>query len=413
MLSLIIFWQNAWAEEALDLQGLIDEAVKNSPDIRAFGSRSEAARYRIPQAGNLPDPMFMFGYQNEGFQRITIGEETQAMGMFSLSQMFYFPGKRSIREEMARWDAEGIAALHDAAKLRLAARVKEVYYELFLAYKIIDILKERADIFTRVEDAANARYSSGTGMQQEVLMAQTEKYMLLEREEMQKQKIETLKGMLNSLVGRPVTSPLGRPSSMPLTRFTLPLGELLSMAREHSPEVRSKEKMVKAAEAKVKMAKKDYYPDVTIGTAYFPRTQGLMDMWNLTATINLPIYYKTKQAQAVLEASASVNEAKNELQATELMLASSVRESYSMGTSAERLMTLYKDALIPKAQQDVQLSLSGYVTGKTDAITIVTRLKTFLDVELLYWNQHTEREKAIARLHALTATQDMARGAEK
>lgn len=394
----------------INLRELVDEAMKNSPDIRAIASRTEAARYRIPQAGSLPDPMFMFGYQNEGFQRITIGEETQAMGMFSLSQMFYFPGKRSIKEEMAKWDAEGIAALREAAKHRLASRVKEVYYELFLAYKIIDILKDRTDLFARVEEAAQSRYASGTGSQQEVLMAQTEKYMLLEKEEMQKQKVESLKGMLNSLVGRPVTSPLGRPADMPLTRFDLPLDELLSLAKTQSPEVKSKEKMLKAAEAKVKMVKKEYYPDVTIGASYFPRTQGLMDMWNLTATINLPIWQKTKQDQATLEANALVNEAKSELQATELMLASSVRESYSMETSAGRLMTLYKDALIPKAQQDVQLGLSGYVAGKTEAITVVTRLKTFLDVELLYWNQHTEHEKAIARLHALTATADMIGG---
>ena len=65
---------------------------------------------------------------------------------------------------------------------------------------------------------------------------------------------------------------------------------------------------------------------------------------------------------------------------------------------------LYKEGLIPKAQQDVQLGLSGYVTGKTEAITVVQRLKAFLDVELLYWGQYAEREKAIARLEAITGT---------
>ena len=48
------------------------------------------------------------------------------------------------------------------------------------------------------------------GMQQEVLMAQTEKYMLLEKEEMQKQKIQSLEAMLNATVGREVNTPLGQ-----------------------------------------------------------------------------------------------------------------------------------------------------------------------------------------------------------
>ena len=65
-------------------------------------------------------------------------------------------------------------------------------------------------------------------------------------------------------------------------------------------------------------------------------------------------------------------------------------------------MTLYKDGVTPKIRQDFQLALSGYATGKTEAITTISRLKALLDIELLYWGQLVEREKAIARLDALT-----------
>ena len=136
-------------------------------------------------------------------------------------------------------------------------------------------------------------------------------------------------------------------------------------------------------------------------------------MWNLTATINLPIYTKTKQDQALLEANATLSQAKQELQATDYMLASAVRDSYSMQRSAERLTTLYRDALIPKAQQDVQLGLSGYVAGKTEAITVVSRLKAFLDIEVLYWAQSVEREKAIARLEAIIGATESDGGGTK
>ena len=48
------------------------------------------------------------------------------------------------------------------------------------------------------------------------------------------------------------------------------------------------------------------------------------------------------------------------MQAAEIMLASSLRENYSMIRSADNLMKLYQEGLIPKARQDIQLSLSGY-----------------------------------------------------
>ena len=106
----------AYADE-LSLQTLIDEAMQKSPEILASESRALAAGYRVPQAGSLPDPMIMFGYQNEGWERYTFGKETDAQWMFSASQMFPFPGKLSLKEEMAKQDAEGISIIHEAVKL--------------------------------------------------------------------------------------------------------------------------------------------------------------------------------------------------------------------------------------------------------------------------------------------------------
>ncbi|HEX8948164.1 MAG TPA: hypothetical protein VF790_04330, partial [Dissulfurispiraceae bacterium] len=58
------------------------------------------------------------------------------------------------------------------------------------------------------------------------------------------------------------------------------------------------------------------------------------------------------------------------------------------------------------AYQDFELALSGYTTGKVEAITTISRLKTILDFETAYWGQFAEREKAIARLDALAGITD-------
>ncbi|MFZ2197404.1 MAG: TolC family protein [Thermodesulfovibrionales bacterium] len=393
-----------WAEE-LRLRDLIEEALQKSPEILASESRALAAGYRPPQAGSLSDPMIMFGYQNEGWERYTFGKEPDAQWMFSVSQMFPFPGKLSLKEEMARQDAEGTSIIHESVKLKTIARIRELYYDLFLAYKNIDLIKERTALFSRIEDAALARYSSGMGMQQEVLMAQTEKYMLLEKEEMQKQKIQSLEAMLNTTVGRDVNAPLDRPAAQTLSLEAKSLDELLNKAYEHSPEIRARQRMVAAAEAKVKMAEKEYYPDFTLAASYFTRGGGqFMDMWSLTTTMNIPVFYRTKQRQAVLEANAALAESKRMLEASRLMVASAIRDTYSMWKTAEKLSDLYKDGLMPKTYQDFESALAGYTNGKTEAITVINRLKALIDFETLYWTQVAEREKASARFEAMTGT---------
>jgi hypothetical protein len=75
-------------------------------------------------------------------------------------------------------------------------------------------------------------------------------------------------------------------------------------------------------------------------------------------------------------------------------------------------MALYKDGLIPKANQDFELALAGYVTGKVEAITVITRLKALIDYELLYQGQFVQREKGIARLEAVAGIMDYETGAK-
>ena len=402
------------AADDLRLQDLIQEALQKSPEILASEARAQAARHRIPQAGSLPDPMFMFGYQNDGWERYTFGKSSDAQWMFSVSQMFPFPGKLSLKEEMAKQDAEGILIMRESVRLKTIAKIREFYIDLLLAYKNIDLIREKSVLFSRIEDAALARYSSGTGMQQEVLMAQTEKYMLLEKELMQKQKIQSLEAMLNTTIGRDMNTPLGKPLEPTRTTTTLSIDELLGMAYEHSPEVRARQRMIAAAEAKVKMAEKEFYPDFTVNAGYTTRGGGqFTDMWSLQTTMNVPIFYRTKQKQALLEAQAMLEEAKRELEANRLMIASIIRDNYSMHKTAEKLMVIYKSGLIPKIYQDFESALAGYGTGRTEAITVISRLKSLIEIETLYWVQYAEYERAASRFETMAGVMDSAIGDKK
>jgi outer membrane protein, heavy metal efflux system len=397
----ILFLGTPAMAQDLKLSDLIDEALKNNPDVRASQAKIEAAKYRIPQSKSLPDPLFTFGYQNEGFNRYTYGEEPNSQWMFSASQQFLFPGKRALKGDMAERDSQSLEAMHELLKLKTAARVKELYYDLFLAYKNIDLLKDKRDLFVRTEELTLARYASGKAMQQEVLMVQTEKYMLLEKEEMLNQKIRSQAAMLRAVIGREKGPPLGRPIQPVYVPFTVTLDEALEMADQRSPEIRSRTRMIEAADTRILLAQKEYYPDFSVSAGYFNRSGDFKDMWSALATVNIPLYYKTKQEPAVLEAKASLAQAKQELEAVKLMIAAAIHDNFSMIGSSERLMDLYKNGLIPKNSQDVELSLSGYATGRTEAIVVITRLKTLLDYEILYWGQFVEREKAVARLHAI------------
>jgi outer membrane protein TolC len=160
--------------------------------------------------------------------------------------------------------------------------------------------------------------------------------------------------------------------------------------------------MIAAAEARVNMLKRDYYPDFTLSGSLAQRSGEYRNMWSVSTAVNIPIFYKTKQEPAVQEAQATLEGTKHELEAARLMAASGIRDNLAMFRAAENLMELYRNALIPKAAQGFDLALAGYGTGRSDVLTVITRLKSYLDFELLYQGQLAERAKAVARIEALT-----------
>jgi outer membrane protein TolC len=391
----------AAAQATLRLDDLIDEALKSSPEVLMYQSRTIAARHRIPQAESLADPMFMIGYQNEGFDDITYSEMADSQFMFSFSQMLPYPGKRALKGEMARQEAESLNAATTTARLSAIRVITELFYDLFFTYKNLDIISDRAELFARLEDAASARYTSGMGSMQEVVMAQTEKYMLLEQETMQRQKIASLEAMLHNVIGRSGSEPLGVPVEPLFNEIAYTSDEALGLAAVNSPIIAARERMIAAAEAKVAMGKKEYYPDFTVTAGIDKRGSDFEDMWRITTSINLPIYYKTKQREAVFEAKAQLSEARQDLAAVKLMIAATLKDNYAMAESSKKLMDLYRGGLIPKTYQDFELALSGYINGKSEAITVINRLKTLIDLELAYWEKFTDRGKAIARIEAV------------
>jgi cobalt-zinc-cadmium efflux system outer membrane protein len=221
LLGIVLGWLPPAARaETLELQPLIGEALAHNRELLAAEARIAAAGFRITQAWGLPDPLVSIGYQNEGFTGYTYGQEQGAQWMYSVSQTLPFPGKRDLKQVMAVADTEGARAAYEALQLRVVARVKELYYDLSLSYRNLDLVQERVSLFVRIEEAALARYAAGTSSQADVVMAQTEKYMLREREAMLKQKIKSLEAMLGLTVGREAPVPSARPAPVPLDPYS-------------------------------------------------------------------------------------------------------------------------------------------------------------------------------------------------
>ncbi len=401
----VIICTSAFTEAAeQQFNELLSAALKKNPEILMNAHKAQGARHRIYLSSALPDPMFMFGYQNEGWSRFTYGEMQGAQWMFSVSQMVPFPGKLTLKTDIATKESEAINNSLEDLRIKIALRVYELYYDLFLARKTLEFLRNNKDLFEQMEEAALSRLSTGVLMQEDVLSVQREKYMLLERELMLGQRIVSLEGMLNSLANRDIDAQIGAIPDLNKSDFPITLSEALKTAQGHSFELKAKGKAIDAWKSRIELAKKEYLPDFTVNASIYPRSGPFLDMWSLSLSMNIPLFYKTKQRQGVHESEAMTEEAKYDLEASRSMIASSIRENMAMIGSSERIMDLYKQALVPKNYQDFENALAYYRIGRLSTLSLIEKAKYIIDAETAYWTQLVQREKAIVRVKALMGT---------
>ncbi len=389
------------ADQPVQLASLQAEAERNHPALRAVAGQVEAKRARVPQARALPDPQLSFGYMGDPAPIKTQAGDPSSYRQFGLMQEFPYPGKRDLRGKIAEKDVDAEKWSLEAVRRRMRAGVALAYYELFAVDRALDITQENKELLEKLARIAEERYKVGKGLQQDVIRAQVEVSRVLQRLTVLRQRRRTLEAQLNSLLVRPPDSPVGPLARAEKSVFAYSLEELLQKAVDNFPEIRRQEQLIEQNQLAVNLARKNYYPDFSVGWDYQNRPD-FPEMYGLRFTVNLPVFYKSKQRQAVGEASASLAAARHEREAIRTVLFFQVKEQYLMAKTSEELLSLYSKAIVPQSTLALESGLAAYQVGSLDFLSLISNFTNVLDYEISYYEELANFQKALARLEEIT-----------
>jgi len=399
---LLINSVDGFADEVIGLKELIQEALKENPKIKSARASLEASKMVPKYVKVLPDPMFMFKFQNVG-SRYSVGSAEMSMLEFGFTQRIPFPGKLTLLERMAEREADVMSEEYQETLLSVIEELKSSYYDYFFIKKSIEIINKNLDLLGKIKQTVEVRYEAGIGIQQDVWKAQLEISKLLERLEILKAMEGSARAVINSILNRPPDAPLGSPMDFNKTSFSFSLEELLKMAEENSPRLKKYKRLREKEEINFTYSKFEYLPDFFINFSIGER--GSLDtLWIAGVGIDIPLYFWGKTAR-VKEAQWRVTSAENSLQSAKVILFAEIKSVYLSAGTSERLLNLYKTGIIPQASAVIESSLASYSVGKVDFLTVITNVNTLLDYELAYYQKLVEFEKAIARLEVLTGVQ--------
>lgn len=393
---------SAPAQEAIVTLGDLElEALNNNPEINMAAKKAEAAGERKSLAAAMPDPMIGYEIRNIGaLGTSTVGKEEMSMQGVVFTQEIPFPGKLSTKGNAARKQAEREQDNSREARLRVLSALRSAYYEYYLAYRSTEILEQNKEIMKNFQRVAEIRYATGQGIQQDVLRAQLEVSMLLEKLAMQEQKKETQRAMINALLGRDPRDLLGRPGDRLETTFGTGLDELADRAVAHSPSLSARHRMVEQSEYELSMSRREYLPDVVVSGGWFTRGE-MKDVYEASVMLKVPLYFWNK-ATGVKAAAADLGSARYEYEAVKLMTISRVKDLYTMAKTSERLLNLYDAGILPQARLALQSATSNYQVGKVDFLSLLESETVLLKYQLQYEEELVNLNKTISMISEVT-----------
>lgn len=388
-------------QEGPVLSELIQEALENNPRLESASRKVLSAERAIPQAGALPDPRITLGLMNLPVNSFAFDQEPMTGKQIAVMQMFPFPGKLSLSTDMAEFEAAAVQQQKQEVRNQIIQTVRRAYYDLYAVDRALETVQKNKELMEQLIRIVEIKYATGSGLQQDVLRAQVELSKLDDDLIMWRQKRLVAAAHLNAVLNRPAASPIDVTSPNLEAPETMNLEFSPQEIERQRPLLIAWRERLNKAEAAVKLARKDLWPNITVGAGYSQRNDlktgaKMYDFFSMSVTLDIPLFYKRKQNQKIAEKQL-------DFQAVEAhyanilndVLADVEVQKAELERSRKRI-ELYEGGILLQARQSLESAQAGYQVGKVDFLNVVDNWMRLLNYELQYSFALSNYYKALA-----------------
>ena len=393
--SPINFQANWWAQfHDTTLDALITRAAKNSPDLKIALARLNQSRALLGTARSqqLPDIEAQTSYSRSREQQpgFTTGRETitnYQAGFDASWELDLFGGvRRSV--EAARADSQaGEASLQDA-QVTLFAEVARHYFDLRGTQLRLDVARRDIDNQRDSLKLIKSRADVGTGSDQDVASARAR----LAAVEAQLPVLETQAQAdtfrLDVLLGeRPGELDIDlSPKTFHPINTSLPIGNAGDVLARR-PDIRVAERELAAANARIGVAKADWFPHISLG-GFVGFLAGRSNdfggaesrAWSVAPSISWAGLNVQRVRSGVKASEARADEAKANYERTVLGALEDV-DNALVGYNQQRVRVQKLDEQATQSTRAAELARIRYEAGATDYLELLDAQRTQLSAE--------------------------------
>jgi outer membrane protein TolC len=390
-------------ERNASLESLISEAVQNNPGLRSYKNKIEAYEQRPSQAGSLDDPRLKFAIANLPADSFRFDQEPMTQKQVQVMQKIPFPGKLNLKENIAVKDLAIARTEFEEAKNTLIRQVKVLYNTLLFLDRALKITGDNRSLLSEFIKTAETRYATGQGGQGEILKARMELSRILQKIIVIKQKRETAVARLNDLLNRAaMQSDLNIEGKLDQTHIVFNFDDLQKISEKTRPVLKGLKQKIEQSRMAIDLAEKEYYPDLDFGISYGQRDGGATgdrpDFLSASFTVNIPLWYRTKESKKVAEKKADQRTVEEKYIAMKNSISFRLRELLSEVDMYSQEIELFKTGLIPQSTLSFESALSGYTVNKVDFLTLINNQISLFNYKIEYYRAIADHENSLAGL---------------
>jgi cobalt-zinc-cadmium efflux system outer membrane protein len=393
-----------WSQihENPSIEPLIQEALRNNPEIIALQQNLQAAQAQISPKSTLPDPMIKLGAINLPVNTFHFDQEPMTGKQVMLTQRFPFFGTLAVQSELGRRKMEMADYRLHAKENEIVRKVKESVYNIAYLKQAIVLAEKNLNILDQFVQVASTKYEVGKGLQQDVLRARVAQSRMKEKVIILKQKERSAEIMLNTLLAREVDDPLEPIPALEADEMIFEKDTLFRMSSEHNPMLGMLNAEIAAASAKKRLEKRKYFPYMDLSVAYTQREsiagRTMPDFFTAQAGFSVPLWFWRRQIKQVKESGLQINEKKAE---RENLLNGIHQKLFDLMISIDekrKRIEIYQDGILPLGKQSLEADLSAYTVDKIDFFTLLNSQKQLFNDEMDYIRLMADHEIAKAQL---------------
>ncbi len=381
---------------SLTIEQAIENSLTKNAEILAIAHEIDAASGRALVADSLEPAQLTFNIDEISGARF--GDA--AAKSLELEQGLPFPGKRTLRREIAEFEIQKLRAQQRQIRSRLRANVTGTYYFARFQEERVQSIEASEALLSEFLQTTQSRFEAGRGTYLDVVRAKVELSRLRNDLLEARRELGRSKADLNLLMGWPGAAPFELSTPLEAPAEVVDEESAVSRVLDSSAVLEVARINLATAQSARRLAGKERLPDFNVLLSGMLVRDGdeSTPVWGAGFGVSLPIW--KAPTGMMREADANIGREESNLASLQRAVRTSAEQALETVFTTRAQVHLFQVSILDDIESELRAGIDAYRADQVDALNLIDIYRTYIESRIEYGRSLYLYLTALAQLEA-------------